>query len=453
MVVGIHGPWGDGKTTVLNLLRADLIADDSIVVRDFNPWRLPDDEAMIRGFFSILAGSIDASLSTRVERARDRAAKWAARLRWLTRLISWLWKPAETVDDLLARFGEAASTGDSVGLEELRNRIVPLLGKSMRRIVVLIDDIDRLDRDETHRLFRLIKACADFPNVCYVLAFDDIAVGRALGERYGGDGELSGRAFLEKIIQVPLKLPVAAREDLRELCFEQVERALAAAGIELSREQIGEFVSGFDRGASIRLTTPRAAKRFGNGLTFALPMLIGEANPVDLLLVESLRAFFPEIYQVVRDNHSDFSGLDPAPDGRGTAYHRPALLLEPPTEAMRSDHAEAAKALVCPHLFPRLGGVYNRITYGRDYLERWSRERRISAPEYTARYFSYAVPRNDVADSKIASIVEAADCRDAAAVASLSRCAAGWAEGPPRHREAPNDRDDTRSGSSRDTRG
>ena len=75
LVVGIHGPWGDGKTTVLNLLRSELSSNDAIVVRDFNPWRLTDDEAMLRGFFSVLAEAIGASLSTTFERAKSGAGK------------------------------------------------------------------------------------------------------------------------------------------------------------------------------------------------------------------------------------------------------------------------------------------------------------------------------------------------------------------------------------------
>jgi hypothetical protein len=415
LVVGIHGPWGDGKTTVLNLLRTDLSSNDAIVVRDFNPWRLTDDEAMLRGFFSVLAEAIGASLSTRFERVKAGAGKWTKRARWITKPAGWVSKSAETLDDLLARFGEVAASGDSVVLEELRSRIVTRLQQSAKRIVVLIDDLDRLDKHETHTLFRLIKACADFPNVCYVLAFDDTAVARALGERYGGGDEPSGRAFLEKIIQVPLKLPVAAKEDLRALCFEQVDRALTAVGLELTQDQVGEFVAGFDRGASVRLTTPRAAKRFGNGLMFALPMLIGETNPADLLLVEALRAFFPEVYDIVRDNHSDFSGVESDRHERGEGAPRSAQLLKPLLEAMPKEHADAVKALLVD-LFPRLSGVYGYSNYGTDWLSRWSRERRISSPEYCPRYFTYAVPSNDVPDAEVTAILNSANHGDAVAV-------------------------------------
>lgn len=402
LVIGVHGPWGDGKTTVLNLLRSVLAGDSGIVIRDFNPWRLADDDAMLRGFFSMLAEAIGESLSTTFERARAGAGKWATRVRWVTRLGGRFSKSIETVDVLLAKIGEAAANGDSVGIEELRGRIVTHLGKSTRRIVILIDDLDRLDKHETHTLFRLIKACADFPNVCYVLAFDDTAVARALGERYGGGDERSGRAFLEKIIQVPLKLPVAAKEDLRALCFDEVNRALTATGLDLTRDQVGEFVSGFDRSVSVRLTTPRAAKRYGNGLMFALPLLKGETNSADLLLVEALRAFFPEVYDIVRDNHADFSGIEQ--DRHRDGDPRSAELLKPVLAAIPEDHAEAVKALLVD-LFPRLSGS----SYGPSWLPRWSSEQRISAPAYCPRYFTYTVPQNDVPDAELTTLLKAAN--------------------------------------------
>jgi predicted KAP-like P-loop ATPase len=418
ITVGIYGPWGDGKTTVLNLLRTDLSISDSIVVRNFNPWRLTDDEAMLRGFFSVISEAIGASLSTKLERAKAGAGKWAKRARWITKPAGWFWKPAETADDLLSKFADIAASGDSVGLEELRSRIFALLQQSQKRIVVLVDDIDRLDKHETHTLFRLIKACADFPNVCYVLAFDDAAVAKTLREQYGGD-ESSGRAFLEKIVQVPLKLPVAAKEDLRELCFEQVDKAVRAAEIELTQNQVGEFITGFDRGVSVRLNTPRAAKRYGNGLMFALPMLKGETNPADLLLAEALRAFFPEVYEIVRDNHSEFSGVEREVLGRIVQGSRSVQLLKPLFDKMETQHAEAVKALLID-LFPRLSGLYGRSTFaGNEWLLRWSEEQRISSPQYCPRYFTYTVPRKDVPDSEILSLLESATRQD-------EQCVEAW---------------------------
>ncbi|MFN0012212.1 MAG: P-loop NTPase fold protein [Phycisphaerales bacterium] len=400
LVVGLHGPWGDGKTTVLNMLRADLQTDTKIVVRDFNPWRLSDEEAMLRGFFFMLADAIGTSLDTKFERTKAGAGKWAKRARLLTRPAGWFSKTAETVDEVLAKFGEVALSGDTVGLDDLRSRIDALLTQSDKRIVVLVDDIDRLDKHETHTLFRLIKACADFPNVCYVLAFDDVAVAKSLGERYGAGDEASGRAFLEKIIQVPLKLPVAMKEDLRSLCFQQVDQAITAAGLELSKEDVGGFVSGFDRGISIRLDTPRAAKRYGNGLMFALPMLKGEVNIVDLLLIEAVRAFYPAIHDIIRANHAEFGGVESEHRRRGHDGPRAVALLKPSIDALPSEEQEAIKSLL-KNLFPRLGSVYGGGGYGSDWLSPWAKAKRICSPDYCPRYFSYSVPKSDVRDSEM----------------------------------------------------
>ncbi len=417
VVVGVYGPWGDGKTTVLNLLRANLTDEEAIVVRDFNPWRVADSDSMFRGFFSTLAEAIGASLPTRLERAKALAGQWAGWLRWIAWPLGWVFTPAKVADSLLAGFSKIAQEGDSVRLKQLRDRVVHLLRRSRKRIVMLIDDIDRLDKHETHTLFRLIKACTDFPNVCYVLAFDDTAVSKAIGERYAGGDELAGRSFLEKIVQVPLQLPVAARQDLRSLCFARVERALSAAGIELTEDQVGEFVAGFDRGVLIRLTTPREASRFGNGLMFALPPLAGETNPVDNLLVQALRSFYPSVYDVVRANHDAFSGVEEDLSGVETREVRAVVLLEPILKTMVKSHVEAVKALITK-LFPRLSGAYGGSGYGRDWLRRWSKEQRVCAPEYCPRYFTYSVPLNDVPDSEVTAILEIARSGDGASVES-----------------------------------
>lgn len=168
VVVGLYGRWGEGKTTVLNLLRANLADDDAVVVREFHPWRVTDSEFVFRGFFSTLAEAVGASLPTWLERVKVKAGRWAPLLRWITWSLGLVFKPAETADSLLARFGKMAQKGDSVGLERLRDRVVDLLRRSRKRVIILIDDIDRLDKHETNTLFRLIKACTDFPNVCYV---------------------------------------------------------------------------------------------------------------------------------------------------------------------------------------------------------------------------------------------------------------------------------------------
>lgn len=415
LVIGLHGPWGDGKTTVLNMLRADLQEDDNVVVRDFNPWRLSDEESMLRGFLGMLAGAINRSLATKTEETKAAAAKWVKPFRCLTRPLGWFWKPAETADDLLAKIGQIAASGDTVALDELRDRIERHLRASGKRIVVLVDDIDRLDKHETHTLFRLIKACADFPNVCYVLAFDDEAVAKSLGERYGGGDEAAGRAFLEKIVQVSLHLPLAMPEDLRALCFEQVNRANEAASIDLSEGQVEHFVSSFSRGIAPCVNTPRAAKLYGNALLFTLPLVKDEVSVVDMLLVEAMRVFYPSVYSCIRQNLSEFAGVEFQSGVRPQGDPVCAELLKPILKQLAESEREAAKNLV-KGLFPRVAPGFGGPRHGNESLSGWAAAKRACSPEYADRYFTYAVAKGDVRESEIDRLCELAGGRDSDAV-------------------------------------
>jgi len=411
ITIGVHAPWGYGKTSVLNMLCAELGSRNTITVRKYNPWRFTSDESMFRSFVLLLAEAIGASLETKTEAVKAKAGRIIRFCRWFTRLGSVFSPEVMTVDALLSKLEGVAHRGDSCELEELRSRIITQLDKSAIRTVVMIDDIDRLDKHETQTLFRLIKACADFPSICYVLFFDEVAVAKALGERFGGGDEASGRAFLEKIIQMPLKLQQATKEDLRALCFKQIELALSANKIDLSRDQVNLFISSFDGGASIRLTTPRAANRYGNCISFALPMLVGEVNPVDLLLIESLRVFFPEVYCVVSENYNDFSGINDENYNRSEAKSRLELLLNDTLAGLRADDSESAKRLL-KDLFPRLAGIYGNMCYGRDSELAWTKEKRICSPVYCSRYFSYSISPADVSDVELSNLIGFASARD-----------------------------------------
>ena len=406
LVVGIFGPWGSGKTTVLNLLRVRLVENDSVVVRDFNPWRLTDDSAIFRGFFSVLSGAIMKRPSTKMGRMRDWAWRCGRHALRAIGIALKVCKPsaADVADDLLKAFGVIAAGGDSVELESQRDGIVRGLNQFNKRIIVLIDDIDRLDKGETQLLFRVIKGCADFPNVSYILAYDDAMVAKAIGERYGDGDEESGRKFLEKIVQVPIGLPAPAREDLRKLFFEQLNIVGGLTGLELTEGQGREFVTAIDPVIGTRLTTPRDAKRLRNELMLAVPPLLGEAHPVDLLLIQVVRAFFPDVYSIVCSNHNDFSGIEDAISQRGTDRPRCIDLLESVLKNMEQDHAAVVRVIL-KDLFPRLRGGYENIIYDKEHLKRWAREQRIGSPEYCPRYFTHSIPPGDVADSEMSAMI------------------------------------------------
>jgi hypothetical protein len=401
IVIGLFGPWGDGKTSVLEMMQETLRSYPNIIVVRFNPWHFHSEDLLLRGFFATVADSLGQSLPSMKEKAGELLKKYGSLLSLASLTVGGVVQvtPGETAKGI----GEVMS---NVGLEELRTRIERMLDEANKRLVILIDDIDRLDREETHAIFKLVKLSASFRHTSYVLAFDDVVVSASLGERYGEGGSAAGRAFLEKIIQVPLHLPPADDNSLRLLALEGVQNALNQAGIDLTQSQVDAFVRHFDDAILPRLETPRRAKLFSNALMFALPILKGEVNPVDLMLIEGIRVMYPNLYTSIRDNPALFlSGeRDELRNARQGTVSRIDSLIERTTPELTTEERETVKSRLLKPLFPRIG---NSI-YGGEWDDTWASEQKVSSSQYFKRYFTYSVPVGDVPDAHVAALCEAA---------------------------------------------
>jgi predicted KAP-like P-loop ATPase len=398
IVIGLFGPWGDGKTSVLKMMEESLDQHGQVVTIRFNPWHFPSEDALLRGFFATLAEALGKEPAF-----KEKAAALLESYGGILSVISVALPGVEiNPGEAAKQIGESLS---KVSLDKLKDQIDALLGQSGKRLVILIDDIDRLDRQETHAIFKLVKLSASFKYTCYVLAFDDEVVAAALGERYGAGGQEAGRAFLEKIIQVPLHLPPADQMSLREIAFEGVEHALNQAGIVLDQRQIDVFTRHFVDGLEPKLETPRVAKLYTNALMFALPLVKGEVNIAEFMLVEGLRVLYPKLHAEIRDNADLFLQGEPREALRGMEKSPSAIdrLLETAMPGSTSEERGQMRERLLKPLFPRISSMM----YGGDWEERWGNERRICSSRYFKRYFVYGVPEGDISDNHLTNLIDA----------------------------------------------
>jgi hypothetical protein len=370
LVLGIYGPWGDGKTSVLRMMEDELNLHARIDVLWFNPWHFQTQEGLIRSLFESIGDAVGRKLGTPVE-------KLGSELRKYGKLLSLTRVPG--LDKAVEAIGESLS---SVDLEETKNRVDAILRESNRKLVVLIDDVDRLDESEVHLLFKLLKLSGNFGNVAYVVACDDEMVARALAGRYGGGDESAGREFLEKIVQVPLHLPPADPYDLRQMVAEGLEGICKASDIELSDEVGRFFWRSFEQGLEIRLKTPRQAVRYVNALAFALPLLGGQVYLADQLLIEGIRVFFPRVYEFVRDNKDLFLEDRSIAETLGSAWRDNEHLLNTSLQG-ESPAEKSAALLLLETLFPKV-------------MSRPEAADRIRSRAAFDRYFNYVVLEQDL---------------------------------------------------------
>jgi predicted KAP-like P-loop ATPase len=287
---------------VLNYIKREFATThaDKVLLFEFNPWLFTNQEELLAHFFVGLAAKLEESL-------RSRAADAGQFLQKYSGVFGFIPVVGGGASKLAEQLGKELSANP---LSAQRERVFDIMKNATRTVVVLIDDLDRLDREEILTVLKLIRLNANFPRIVYVLAFDDEVVARAVSVKYGGGPEV-GRQFLEKIVQYPYALPAVGHERLVAFVLDQARDACGTAGVEMIESDWNMFGGLMDGYFSRRLTTPRQAIRYANALDFALPMLRLEANPFEQMLVEGLRILFPELYMIVRDDIRSFTQLDP----------------------------------------------------------------------------------------------------------------------------------------------
>lgn len=301
IVVGLYGQWGEGKSSVINLIKQKLSASsDKVVFTIFNPWQFPNENQLVKYFFTQLAQEIEKAALLPQPNPPQQVNR-------LKKLVSWgnekttkpLQTKGETIAELLSTYTKPFTGLVNVDisgvvenhlpdLEKLRERIEDKIKASGKRIVVIIDDVDRLEKKQIQAIFRLVKLTADFRQTAYLLAFDDAMVARAIGEIFETSSEadagnralLAGQNFLEKIIQVPLRLPRARPDALLKFCLARVQEVLTEMGVELTTEENERLGSSLRDALLPRLKTPRLAVRYANAIAFSLPLVKGEVNTV-----------------------------------------------------------------------------------------------------------------------------------------------------------------------------
>ncbi|RQM68884.1 KAP family P-loop NTPase fold protein [Aeromonas hydrophila] len=395
LVLALYGPWGSGKSTVLSYVRHFLELRPEAerpAIMTFNPWWFSGQENLTRAFL----GQMQAVLPAKNAKFK--------------KLGDLLGDFAEGVGGLIDLSGMTGGAGSKLGqligmitkrkpkdVPALKSEISKILRDAQTRILVIIDDIDRLTPEETRQLFTVIKALADFPNVVYLLAFDREVAALAIEQQSGMPGE----RYLEKIIQVPFELPPIDRVALRAALFKRLDEILGDASDGLFDQSY--WANAFYDGLDSLIQVPRDVVRFTNTLAVTYLPVRGEVNPVDFIALEALRVFLPGLYNVIRTNQDQFSGhsRDNRYDGaqRASGAFHEQWLQELP-ESLRS----SMKALL-ERIFPKIG----QMGYGADWLTSWRRSLRACHPDVFPTYFRMTVPPGAVRRSEMLALLSLAE--------------------------------------------
>ena len=175
-VISVEGQWGIGKTSFINLVKNEI--KDDVEILHFNPWLLTDIESLVVTFFSELmkvVNRISMDAQFKEEFLRD-MKKFLVGLSYVVPdRVSFGFGGTKATYNI-GGMREKLSAEKKLSLDEQKIKINDYLTKihkiTGRRLLIIIDDIDRLMDKETELIFRLIKGIADFNSIIYVLLFD-----------------------------------------------------------------------------------------------------------------------------------------------------------------------------------------------------------------------------------------------------------------------------------------
>jgi hypothetical protein len=391
LVLGLYGKWGSGKTSVLNFIKRELVGSD-VITMVFNPWLFSGEEQLLLGFFAEFSEHLEPLGSIGTQAANTAVIEFSKKVIARTALFR---QQSNTT--------QVQAFEASAALEGFKEQLFEALRSSGKRILVLIDDIDRLDKQEIQALLRLVKLTADFPYTTYLLAFDDAIVARALGERYPGN-KGAGKRFLEKIIQVPLRLPVIQKEAMLKYFDKRLKQILYQTNTSLAEQDFSRLASTLAASVLYQPVTPRDINRYANTLSVVMPLLQGEANMVELMLIEALKIFFPSSYKLISSNQQSVTGIAPESGLKELRERNESIF------GKDANNLGNSRNLVL-RLFPKLQHLYNAYNF-RMGNELYTTEddlyeaKSIASNYYFKRYFSYAVQEGEIPDKSFTDFLQ-----------------------------------------------
>ena len=367
ITIGIEGEWGSGKTSVINLVLNNLNKNWNVVndynvwrsfgnwvankiplhwlyaseyldlysneskeimhsnsksslnsnngdkkdsyfnpplIISFNPWNYSNTGQILDDFFRSIHNAIKKENRSIASEFRKNASRYAPNI----------------MDTKTVGFGVSMPINPAVVSAKFSKTIVQqpvyeskyLLDKTLQRlnkkVLIIIDDIDRLDPDETLLIFKLTKIVANLSNMIFILAYDKEKTIRKLNQKFQTDQEHKiGGNYIDKIVQIPIPLP--------HIPYSNLQKYLDDSIIKL-RKIFGEKYwdnprYGYDtfKGLLINiLINARHINRYLNMLNPTLKTIdANNINLIDFLLLSLIRAIAFDVYLYIGNNKKLFT--------------------------------------------------------------------------------------------------------------------------------------------------
>ena len=327
MTVGIQGDWGSGKTSLCNQIYKKLEncsneedGDEKYKQIWVNAWEhsllCSPEESLIKIINQIIEELIDADQTkTKAESIKKNVKNvlhGAMRIGGAVALGAAGKDLAEgMIDDSSSSIAKLRKD-----LSDLAKEIQQAETNPYTKIVIYVDDLDRIVPENAVQVLELLKNIFDIDGCVFILAIDYSVVVKGLEKKFGDKNEANEwefRAFFDKIIQLPFRMPINDY-DLGDYIIDLLQKIeYTSSDVELNDDLLELLVKD-----SIG-TNPRSIKRLINSLCLIkiltdeklgvdgdVDELLGNKNQATVMFgLVCLQNSFPEVYNLLT-SYPDF---------------------------------------------------------------------------------------------------------------------------------------------------
>ncbi len=275
LAIGIVGKWGSGKSSFMKQIETILAKEEDLIIITFNPWYSTTPSALTKDFFDVL---------------KEALTPYDMRMKY--QLDDYVQKVV-SIEDVYAQILKVfvSDTSNEAQFEDIKNSI-NTIGK---KIIVFIDDIDRLDKQEIVEVIRIIRNTAAFPHFVYVAAYDKNYVNEALKDLNPYQAE----TFLEKIFQVEITLPEYEEDVLEEMLIKSLLDKFKTLNI-LNESDENKVKNVITESAIWKefIQTPRDIIRFVNIFCLDYTPLHKRVDINDFFHLTLMKFKYPHVYEI-----------------------------------------------------------------------------------------------------------------------------------------------------------
>lgn len=407
LVIGLIGEWGDGKSSIINMAIDNIFEKNDnapfIIVR-FNPWNFTTNENLVSNFFSELISRIRKENNVS-KNLVNFLRKYSLQIVCDVLIPDKYFKVKKYGKLLLYHLGfldyleeKYLYEPDDDSIENIKNQLNHELINLRKKIVVIIDDMDRLEGREIRQIFSLVKSVADFSNVIYIMSFDLKMINNALKD----SSEYYSENFVDKIVQIPINIPKVSNNGMEKILstffldFAKLHNIYTTPDVKESLSYLKMFFSNV-----------RDIKRYFNILNFKIPLIKEEIHIPDFLIITAIEIFEYNIFNEIKNSKTLFTGVYDfvSPEKKDNDKNLIGDLL-------KTKKLEKKDIInVIGYIFPKIKSIYSysNMGYGHETIKYWRKNRRICDSDSFDIYFEFNIGEDDISQVIIKDIIDSSD--------------------------------------------